>query len=79
MHYCKLITLGPAYNKFGNNEHSAIASRFLCIKIIDCHVKQFSYSEHPPTMPGLFCIVLLVVSGTNCTWLKLFCTVATLL
>ena len=27
-------TLGPAYNKFGYNKHSAITSRFLCIKII---------------------------------------------
>ena len=43
--YCCLrreitITLGPAYN-----EHSATTSRFLCINIIDCNVKKFTYNE----------------------------------
>ena len=28
------IALGPAYNKFGHNEHPTITSRFLYIKII---------------------------------------------
>ena len=37
-------TLGPAYN-----EHPAITSRFLCIKIIECNVKKFGYKEHPLT------------------------------
>ena len=31
--------LGPAYNEFGYNEHPAITSRFLSIKIIDRNVK----------------------------------------
>ena len=32
------ITLGPAYNEFGYNEHPVSTSKFLCIKIIDCNV-----------------------------------------
>ena len=39
------FTLDPAYNEFGYNEHSAITSRFLCIKIIDCNVKKFGYND----------------------------------
>ena len=35
-------TLGPAYN-----EYPVIRSRLLCIKLIDCNVKKFSYNEHP--------------------------------
>ena len=34
--------LGPAYN-----EHPAITSRFLCIKITACNVKKFGYYEQP--------------------------------
>ena len=41
-----LIIVGPAYNEFCYNEHTALTSRFLCIKIIDCNVKKFSYSTH---------------------------------
>ena len=40
------ITWCPAYNGFGFNEHSAIASRFFCIKIIDYNVKKFGYNEN---------------------------------
>ena len=42
----RLITLGPAYNKLGYNEHILITNSF-------------------------FCIILLVVSGTQCTYLRL--------
>ena len=57
-------TLGPVYN-----EHPAITSRFLCIKIIDCNVKKFNYNEHPLTTSRFFCIFLLVVSGIQCIFL----------
>ena len=40
------ITLGPAYNEFGYNEHWAVMNRFFCIKIIDGNVKKFGYNEH---------------------------------
>ena len=33
-----VVTLGPAYNEFGYNEHSAISSRFLCSIIIGSNV-----------------------------------------
>ena len=39
-------TLGPAYNEFGYNEHLAVTSRFLSIKIIDYNVKKFAASTH---------------------------------
>ena len=42
-----IYILGPTYNEFGYNEHSATRSRFLCIKVIDCNVKKFSYNDHP--------------------------------
>ena len=32
------ITLGSTYKEFSYNEHPALTSRFLCIKIIDCNV-----------------------------------------
>ena len=35
------ITLDPAYNEFGYNEHPAVMNRYLCIKIIDCNIKMF--------------------------------------
>ena len=60
------ITLGPAYNEFGYNEHPAITSRFLCTILIDSNVKKSGYNEHPPTTSSFFCIFLLVVSGTQC-------------
>ena len=51
IYHCNLmemsnVTLGSVYNEFGYNEHPAITSRFLCIKIIDCNVKKFAYNEH---------------------------------
>ena len=42
----RLITLGPAYNKFGYNEHILITNSF-------------------------FCIILLVVSRTQCIYFRL--------
>ena len=66
----KVNTLGPTYNKFGSNEQPAIMSRFLCIKIIDCHVTKFNYNEHPVTTSSFFCIFLLIVSGTQCKYGK---------
>ena len=53
-------------SEFGYNEHSAITSRFLCIRIIDSNVKKFGYNEHPPATTSFFCIFLLVVSRTQC-------------
>ena len=52
-----LFTLGPAYNEFVYNEHPAITSRFLCIKLIDCNVKEFGYNEHSFIMSSSFCIM----------------------
>ena len=63
----RAVTLGPAYNEFGYNEHPPTTSRFLCIKIIESNVKKFGYYEHPPTASSFLCIYLLVVSGTQCT------------
>ena len=54
--YTETITLGPAYNEFGYNEHLAITNRFLCMNVIYCNVKKFSYTEHPLIMSGFFCI-----------------------
>ena len=54
------ITLGPAYNELGYNEDPAVTSRFLCIKIIDCHVKKFVYNKDPLIMGSFFCLFLLV-------------------
>ena len=65
--YVSQSTLGPAYREFGYNEHLVITSRFLCIKVIDRHVKKFSYNEHSLITSSFFCIFLLVVSGTQCT------------
>ena len=56
-------TLGSAYG-FGYNEHPAITSRFLRIRIIDCDAKQFAYNEHPLVTSSFVCIFLLVESGT---------------
>ena len=58
-------TLGPAYNDFGYNNHLAITSRILCIKIID-NGKKFDYSAQ--TLHEVVSIVsfLLAVSGTQC-------------
>ena len=39
-HECQ-STLDPAYRKFGYNQHPAIMSKFLCIKIIDSNVETF--------------------------------------
>ena len=64
--------LGPAYNKFGYNEHSAIMSRFLCTIMINSNAKKFSYNEHPPTTNSFFSIFLLVLSGTQCNWIAKF-------
>ena len=59
------ITLGPAYN-----EYPAKTSRFLCIRIIECNVRKFGYNEHPLKTSSFFCIFLLVVSGTQCTYIS---------
>ena len=48
--------LGIAYNEFGYNEHPAITSRILCIKITDCNVKKLAYNEHPLITNNFFCI-----------------------
>ena len=50
----------------------ATTSRFICIKIFDYNAKKFGYNEHPLplAMNSFFCIFLLVVSGTQCTWLR---------
>ena len=61
------IALSPAYNEFGYNEHSATTSRFLCNKIIDSNVRKFGYNEQPFITNSFFYIVLLIVSGTQCT------------
>ena len=60
--YC---TLGPAYNEFGYNQHPAVASRCLCIKVIDCNVKS-SVKQDPFVTSSFFCIFLLAVRGTQC-------------
>ena len=57
----KETTLGPTYN-----EHLAIMSIFLCIKIIESNVKKFPYNEHKHITSGFFCIFLLVLSGAQC-------------
>ena len=62
---CYRNTFGPAYNEFGYNEDPAIASRFLCIKIIDYSVKKFGYKEHPLVTSSFFYIFLLIVSETQ--------------
>ena len=49
-----VITLGPADNEFGYNEHTATISRSLCIKIIDCSVKKFGYNSHPLIRSSFF-------------------------
>ena len=54
------FTMGTAYNEFGYNQYPAIMSRFLCIKIIDCNVKHFSYNHNEQ-----FLLNLLPVSGTE--------------
>ena len=64
-------TLGPANNEFGYNEHPAITSRFLCIKVIDCSVKKFGYNGHPFITSSFFCIVIFVVSATQCLPIRL--------
>ena len=51
---------------------SVTTSRFLCIKIIDCNVKKLCYNEYPLITSSFFCIVLLVVSGTQCTTQRVF-------
>ena len=43
----KVITLGPAYNEFGYNEHPAITSRFLCTILIDSNVKRVRLQRAP--------------------------------
>ena len=58
-------TLGPVYNKFGYNEHPAVTSRLLCIKIIDCNGTKISYNKHPLVTSSFLCIFLLVVSLTQ--------------
>ena len=40
------ITLGPAYNEFGYNEHWAVMNRSLCLQTIASNVKKFSYNKH---------------------------------
>ena len=55
-------TLGPACN-----EHQAVTRRFLCINIIDCKVKMFSYNEQPLITSSFFCVFLLVVTRTQCS------------
>ena len=64
-------TLGPANNEFVYNEHPAITSRFLCIKVIDCSVKKFGYNGHPFITSSFFYIVIFVVSGTQCLPIRL--------
>ena len=64
-----LVTLGPAYNELGYNEHPAVASRFLCTKIIDCNVKKFGHNKHPLVTSSFFCNFLLVVSGPSVIYL----------
>ena len=59
---------GPDYKKFGYNEHSAIKSGFLCIKIIDSNFQKFGYNEHMFRRNSYFFFSLLVVSGTQCSW-----------
>ena len=49
------------------NKHSATARRFLCNKINDSNVWKFGYNEQPFKTNSFFYIVLLVVSGTQCT------------
>ena len=66
------ITLGPAYNEFGYNEHPPTTSRFLCIKIIGNNVKKFGYYEHHPTRSSFLCSNLLVPRGTPCSQLSGF-------
>ena len=59
---------GPDYKKLGYNEHSAIKSGFLCIKIIDSNFQKFGYNEHMFRRNSYFFFSLLVVSGTQCSW-----------
>ena len=74
MKFCHKVcacTLGSAYNEFGCNEHPTTTRIFLCIKIIDCNVKKFSYNENPLIRSSYFCVFLLIVSGTQCTFVSL--------
>ena len=59
-------TLGPVYNEFGYNEHPAVTSRFLCINIINCNVKNFGYNEYSLITNSFFSIFILIVSRTQC-------------
>ena len=59
------FTLGPAHNELGFRYYLVITSRFLCIRITNCNVKNFGNNEHPLTTSSFFCIFLLVVSGTQ--------------
>ena len=37
----QVSTPGPKCNEFGFDKHLAVASRFCCIKIIDCRIQNF--------------------------------------
>ena len=63
-----LYTLGPVHKEFGCNEHPAITSRFLCIKIMDCNVKKFGCNEHPAKTSRFLCIKII-----DCTVKKFGC------
>ena len=46
--------MGLVHNEFGYNEHSALTSKFLYIKIIDWNVWKFGYNEHPLITSSFF-------------------------
>ena len=62
IYFQRLCILGPAYNEFCYNEHPAITSRFVCIKITDSNVKKFGYNEYSLATSSFPCIFLLVTS-----------------
>ena len=63
-----IITLDPNYNEFGYNDHPAIRSGFLSIKIIDSNSKKFGYNEHALIKSSCFYICLLTGTVTQCNY-----------
>ena len=60
-----IITLGPNYNEFSYNDHPAVRSDFLSIKIIDSNSKKFGYNEHQLKTNGYLYICLLIGTVTQ--------------
>ena len=65
-----IITLGPNYNEFGYNDHPAVRSGFLSIKIIDSNSKKFGYNGHALIKSSCFYICLLTGTVTQYNYNK---------